>query len=153
MTPQQPLTACIGCGCTEMTPCEVQDGACSWIQADHDLGVGVCSKCPETLGLFLIAQERQRQIHKEGFDAEHDDHHTDMSMAMAAAWYAAPCEIYRFAYPTDSISDRELEEAWPTSWDESWDKKELHDRIKQLQIAGALIAAEIERLYRAGDHR
>lgn len=151
MSEYQRITTCIGCGCTEMTPCDVEYGACSWIEAYHDIGVGVCSECPDMLGLLLIAHERQRQIHKEGFDIAHDDEHTDESLAEAAAWYASPyvdlCRIKRVG----GVEGDAIVSAWPESWEEKWDKKDLHDRIKQLQIAGALIAAEIDRLYRAGE--
>ena len=35
---------------------------------------------------------------------------------------------------------------WP--WDKSYNKRHKHNRIRQLEIAGALIAAEIDRLLR-----
>lgn len=144
------LTTCIGCGCTEMTPCEVNDGTCAWLERDEQQGVGVCTACPEAIGLFLIAQERLRQINQEGYDADHDDEHTDASLALAAAWYAAPYDIYRIK--ESGLSD-EIVEVFPESWEDAYDKKELHGRVKQLQIAGALIAAELDRLYRLGERR
>lgn len=39
------MTECIGCGCTDQSPCE---GGCSWL-ACFDDGTGVCSSCPEVL--------------------------------------------------------------------------------------------------------
>ena len=39
-------------------------------------------------GVELIAQERERQIEKEGWTAEHDADHTEGQLAKAAACYA-----------------------------------------------------------------
>ena len=80
----------------------------------------------------LIAEERQRQIDFEGFDAPHDDEpadHGHEELAVAAACYAAP----------DHVKDG----SWP--WPVSHYKRIKHSRLKQLVIAGALIAAEIDR--------
>ena len=41
-------------------------------------------------GIDLIAEERQRQISVEGWTPQHDDTHTDNSLAKAAACYAMP---------------------------------------------------------------
>lgn len=85
-------------------------------------------------GCLLIEIERQRQVSEEGFTLERDDQYTDEQLAEAALFYAAP-EKYG-----------EMLAFWP--WDKSWNKKSKHNRIKQLAIAGALIAAEIDRLQR-----
>lgn len=83
-------------------------------------------------GIELIAEERQRQISKEGFTLEHDKQWKHGELAEAAACYA-------------SWEDRpfDVEEIWP--FDISW-WKPSKDRIRELQKAGALIAAEIDRL-------
>lgn len=118
-----------------------------------------------TTGIDLIAAERHRQISKEGHNARHDDGHTDGSLAMAAACYAAPERIYRREEPVDAVR---FVEPWP--WEHKWDKRfslgerktnpgnmlpQIHtltkaERIDLLVKAGALIAAEIDRLNRAG---
>lgn len=100
-------------------------------------------------GLKRIAAERDRQVHAEGFDFAHDDAHTDESLAMAAACYASPYLIYRIEHD-EATGDERVVDAWPESFSEDWDKRELHDRVRQLEIAGALIAAELDRLLRAG---
>lgn len=109
----------------------------------------------------LITEERERQQEKEGWTLKHDDQHTDQSLAMAAALYASPDDslmcvnICGHCTGVDSISD-----PWPW-WDENdsgrgplrskaWDKRKQHDRMRRLQIAGALIVAEMERLQRLG---
>jgi hypothetical protein len=85
-------------------------------------------------GVRLIAEERERQITREGWDEEHDDEHTDNELAVAAACYAMP-RWHKNRMPA----------RWP--WDREWWKP--GDRIRELSKAGALIAAEIDRLLRA----
>lgn len=88
-------------------------------------------------GIELIAQERKRQIEEEGWDAEHDRlANNDEQLAEAAALYALP-EIRR-SYRYD------IRNLWP--WDMKWWKPTPDNRIKELTKAGALIAAEIDRL-------
>lgn len=95
-------------------------------------------------GVKLIAEERARQISKEGWSAEHDDAHTDESLAVAGACYAL----------TSSICDKEiwdtplLDKLWPWSID-SWNPD--RSRVRNLAKAGALIAAEIDRIQRGNN--
>jgi hypothetical protein len=88
-------------------------------------------------GIELIAEERKRQIEKEGWTAEHDFSHTDESMAIVASLYALPNYLDRGEY---------VDNLWPMSWGEDWWKPSPENRIRELQKAGALIAAEIDRL-------
>lgn len=90
-------------------------------------------------GIELIAAERQRQIEKEGFTAKNDDNWEAGELALAGACYAVANTPY---YVADELLG---EEAWP--WEEQ-DYKPSEDRIKNLVKAGALIAAEIDRLQR-----
>jgi hypothetical protein len=83
-------------------------------------------------GAEMIAAERQRQIEAEGWTPEHDDQHTQGEMAQAAACYLIRTVIFP---------------AWP--WDRQWWKPTPNDRIRELTKAGALVAAEIDRLERA----
>ena len=98
----------------------------------------------ERAGVDRIAAERQRQIEQEGFDAERDDGYTDGSLARAAAHYASPGD----ALLVEGIGVNK--NMWPPAWDSVWDKKDRFDRKRQLAVAGALIAAELDRLIRAG---
>lgn len=84
----------------------------------------------------LIADERQRQIEKEGWTPEHDDAHELDQMARASACYALPEYVRINVMGTPTF--------WP--WDSKWWKPTPDDRIKELTKAGALIVAEIERL-------
>lgn len=91
-------------------------------------------------GILLIAKERKRQIEQEGCTAEHDRQHRSGELALAAACYATP-GVVRKAW--DMVA-----RIWP--WTLGWWKTTPNDRIRELQKAGALIAAEIDRLQRAG---
>lgn len=104
-------------------------------------------------GLQAIGQERLRQLGEEGHSPEHDDAHKAGELALAAIHYARPegAEIVRLTFeknpPGSFMPQRQrFNEVWP--WDLRDDKRGKHDRLKQLAIAGALIAAEIDRLLR-----
>lgn len=101
--------------------------------------------------LELIRDERLRQINEEGWSEKHDAAHTNDEIARAASCYASPEEIFiERNVEVDEDCTRGIVfvpkyfEAWP--WDKEWDKRHLHDRKKQLIIAGALIVAELDRL-------
>lgn len=89
-------------------------------------------------GADLIAAERQRQMAKEGWTPAHDDEHVSGELAWAAVCYAAPGSVYS--------DGSDMVDPWP--WAKEWDKRDKHDRQRRLVIAGALIAAEIDRLRR-----
>lgn len=91
-----------------------------------------------TSGATLIAAERRRQIEREDWTTDHDDGWLSGELALAAACYAVP---------PGSRESRGVEELWPWHTDE-W-KPSPDDRVKELAKAGALIAAEIDRLQRA----
>ena len=94
-------------------------------------------------GAELIAEERQRQIVEEGWTPEHDDgYHNEL--AVASAWYALP-HINRTHLADDGVV------LWP--WADDWFKPgdgTADGRIRELAKAGALIAAEIDRINRLG---
>jgi hypothetical protein len=85
-------------------------------------------------GVSLIAAERRRQIMTEGWSEAHDDTHDRGELAQAAACYALQ---------HTPVSGRVL--CWP--WNRDWWKPK--GPIRDLARAGALIAAEIDRLQRA----
>jgi hypothetical protein len=101
---------------------------------------------PRNSGLGMIAAERQRQMEVEGWSAEHDATHTDDSLAKAAACYAMPSdEREKYQSFTFSEPKRFFPRWWPKSWHVQWWKPTPQNRIRELQKAGALIAAEIDR--------
>lgn len=89
-------------------------------------------------GVERIAAERQRQIETEGYVAEHDLAHANGELARAAAVYALPQELRHRPIWNQSL----LNLLWPRYWL----IKESTDRVRELEKAGALIAAEIDRL-------
>lgn len=94
-----------------------------------------------------ILNERRRQIESEGWSEDHDDQHTDQSLALVAALYAAPVEL--FGAETDSNGRFfAFEDPWPTTWDESWDRRDDFSPRRRLVVAAALLIAEIERIDR-----
>lgn len=117
-------------------------------------------------GAARIAAERERQKEHEGFDAEHDREHFRHELAWAAACYAAPRAIFHLQ--SNMEGSFEFYDPWP--WDDADDRrkpdegdavggtrvgvdlavvlgtKETDVRIRELEKAGALIAAEIDRL-------
>lgn len=95
-------------------------------------------------GILAIAAERRRQVETEGWTPEHDDKHNKGEMAGAAACYA----MYDLSIPNIRLGHSvvlTIRDLWP--WALSWWKPT--DARCNLVKAGALIAAEIDRLDRA----
>lgn len=86
----------------------------------------------------MIAAERSRQIEEEGWSPEHDDEHLEGELGLAAMAYIAASDRY---------NDLAGERFYPSNWKPGW-WKPSEDRIRNLVKAGALIAAEIDRLKR-----
>ena len=104
-------------------------------------------------GIERIAAERKRQVEAEGWTAGHDDEHDDGELALVAALYATPRPLFG-KHPSGVAFD-----PWPATWDTKWDKRPrradgrlalgtVAQRVRCLEKAGALIAAEIDRLLR-----
>lgn len=91
-------------------------------------------------GAALIAAERLRQITGEGWTASHDDHHDSGQLARAGACYALHASGVR------QLSTRRVGHGWPWPWTGADFKP--GDPVRTLVKAGALIAAEIDRLLR-----
>jgi hypothetical protein len=92
-------------------------------------------------GAERIAAERRRQVEVENWTPEHDRQHRDGELSCAGYLYAmiasAQC---RWA---NDLINFDPPGAWP--WDAGWWKPSA-DPIRNLEKAGALIAAEIDRL-------
>ena len=86
---------------------------------------------------MLIQAERQRQIDTEGWTAAHDDGHRYGALAIQAAALAVN--------HTDARVTVDGEESDPWSL---LCKAKNKGTVRNLTIAGALIAAEIDRLQR-----
>lgn len=84
-------------------------------------------------GIELFAQERQRQIEKEGHSPDRDRLYTRKELVLAAKCYAKPEEgkVYR----KDGAP-----RGWP--WDVKFWKPTPDNRVRELVKAGALYMAE-----------
>ena len=95
-------------------------------------------------GAALIAQERIRQISVEGYTPEHDMVH---GKDKALAW-GAFCYLERAAQDRLPQDDPSIPHLWPF---DRGDWKPKPSRIRNLTVAAALVAAEIDRLWREGE--
>lgn len=93
-------------------------------------------------GIQLISEERERQIKEEGWTLEHDIQHKNGELSNAAAYYAMTDDLISFI-DVEWGNDMHLH-IWP--FELKWLKRTPNNRIRDLQKAGALIAAEIDRL-------
>lgn len=94
-------------------------------------------------GAALIATERVRQITEEGYSAAHDRSHGGQELAWGAYGY-----LFRAARTDIPQDDPAVPLEWP------WPKgqwKPKGSRVRNLVVAGALIAAEVDRLYAEGE--
>lgn len=88
-------------------------------------------------GIDLIAEERRRQIQEKGWTPEKDDELEHGELAIGGACYALAA-IHGFTHIAERL--------WP--WYKKWWHPTPDDPIHQLATAGALIAAEIDRMQR-----
>ena len=95
-------------------------------------------------GIERIADERNRQIEEEGWDEKHDSQHNNDELPLSAICYASPIN-YEIYVRVQNAKGYHFVDPWPPHW-WRWDKRNKHSRVRRLEIAGALIAAEIDRL-------
>lgn len=93
-------------------------------------------------GTQLIAEERERQMSKEGWTPLHDSQHNRCEMVDAANTYAQAA-VFQVVNHVPLKELQDTPEPWP--WDYQW-WKPSEDPVRNLVKAGALIAAEIDRL-------
>ena len=103
-------------------------------------------------GVEIIAAERTRQIEVEGFTPAHDDQWTGGALAEAAMAYAMPAKTIVVNVGGDDKFSIYLRINrnffFPDDWGTEWWKPTDKNRIRELAKAGALIAAEIDRILR-----
>ena len=88
-------------------------------------------------GIELIAQERKEQIEKHGYSVKTDKEWNAYGQLVLAAE----------ALMLKDVRDMSAETARPNGWDsKSWQKMYSKPRKERLIIAGALIAAELDRI-------
>lgn len=94
-------------------------------------------------GVELINTERQRQVTQEGWSSAHDDGHRKHELALAAMSYTAAVA----APDEEGDENGKVRPCWDWPWAKKW-WKPSSDPVRNLVKAGALIAAEIDRLQR-----
>ncbi|GAA4328400.1 hypothetical protein GCM10023184_18260 [Flaviaesturariibacter amylovorans] len=99
-------------------------------ELNEEASIALASEGGQLTGAQHIAQERYEQIHKHGWDASNDADYGNGELLRAAA----------FCLDSQYFT-------WPNGWSEHFrDKILAKDRVQQLRVAGAFIAAEIDRL-------
>lgn len=88
--------------------------------------------------ISIIQAERLRQINEKGYSIENDEQYSTNELAMAAVAYATPAPLRLYT------GERRVPNGFP--WVANYWKPSPDNRIKELAKAGALIAAEIDRL-------
>lgn len=101
-------------------------------------------KTPTTSGAELIRAERIRQVSVEGWTVAHDDKYRNFELTLAAISYAeVVVNPDNYAKKHGLPPGANIEWPWAQKW---W--RPSDDPIRNLVKAGALIAAEIDRLQR-----
>ena len=97
-----------------------------------------------------VLAERRRQVDVEGFDAQHDDGHSDGEIGRAAAAYALSA-MKRYQIPIDLARNMPsiVAAIWPWEAGDFKPSGKPNAVRRSLVKAAALIIAEIERLDRA----
>ena len=95
-------------------------------------------------GVELIAEERQKQIDKHGFTGEHH--------VKNPQWY----DEFQLQDAAILLLSKEIhqrpENEYPLNWERDWFLDLMRrNRMQRLVIAGALIAAELDRLKGLGN--
>lgn len=95
-------------------------------------------------GAELIAAERERQIHDKGYAPESDDQQTDGSLLIAGLLIGLDVAGHEMA----NVDPPDRDGPWPDQLLLKVRAKYAGDDVRRLEIAGAMIAAEIDRLVR-----
>jgi len=94
-------------------------------------------------GIERIAAERQRQIEQKDWTPEHEVQYEFQKLVRIADCYATP--------PNMRNPFGDIDFLFP--FEDSWWKPSPDNRIRELEKAGALIAAEIDRLQAAREEK
>ncbi|HGA5460440.1 TPA: ead/Ea22-like family protein [Salmonella enterica subsp. diarizonae serovar 50:k:z35] len=101
----------------------------------------------DTKAVRVVIAERLRQQSVEGWTPEHDDEYDGGELAGAAVCYARHVSVRGWVYAENpaAYQDEDVPGDWP--WAEEWWKPT--SPYRDLEKAGALILAEMERINRA----
>lgn len=96
-------------------------------------------------GIELIAEERARQVSIEGWTPEHDDTHMRGELAAAGACYATMAQLIEIGKWDFEECSEIAKRRW--QWGDEW-WKPARSAKRNLEKAGALLAAELDRILR-----
>lgn len=102
---------------------------------------------PRSDGAWRIATERERQVTVKNYSAKHDDRHIHGQLVQAASFYL---EVALTAEMRDDAAHYHRIPRAPWPWPRDASRPD-DDPIHNLERAGALIAAEIDRLVRKAE--
>jgi NTP pyrophosphatase (non-canonical NTP hydrolase) len=111
---------------------------------------------PPATGVSIIDAERARQLGDEGFTAERDDAYIGGELSQGAACYADAASAMVRGASVDELGllyvgfDASITWPWQGDGDDEETPKLHKNPIRNLAKAGAMIAAEIDRLIRCG---
>ncbi|MDD4000217.1 MAG: hypothetical protein PHX62_04915 [Bacilli bacterium] len=92
-------------------------------------------------GIELVTQEREEQVHKHGFDKEHDSQHSVGELTNAALFLLTEDSSY---YPKH----------WQFKYYEKFKNKiDNKDKIEILKVAAAMLVAEIDLINQINDDK
>lgn len=99
-------------------------------------------------GVYLIGVERLRQITSEGYTISNDaEFYKNDELLDAAYSYILACVYTRIDNDFDKFKELAIEKGtWPFNDEEGLFKPSKEDKVRNLVKAGALIAAEIDRI-------
>ncbi|MEA4862694.1 MAG: hypothetical protein VB042_05250 [Victivallaceae bacterium] len=120
--------------------CDAEPESTARVDVGYELNCIIAQLDHVNQGAYRIMAERWRQIEVEGFDAKHDRRHGRDDLALAGAIYAIS---------STGRSRRDLSALWPWSW--HWFRPST--QLRDLEKAGALIAAAIDRLLAEGGNQ
>lgn len=93
-------------------------------------------------GIERIVAERQRQIQTEGYSLEHDTRYVNLELIRAASCYVEYATGLQMGIPREALT-KFVFPRWP--WAARYFKPS-EDPARNIEKAGALLAAEIDRL-------
>lgn len=100
-------------------------------------------------GVERISDERRRQVEEERYSSDRDDEYTEHELAFAACHYADPGTLRWVDWPWTPESNKgTTADARDRLLSHTETADDLQRRVRELTKAGALIAAEIDRLLR-----
>lgn len=110
-------------------------------------------------GIEIITEERKRQIDVKKYDTKHDSDETAFELSTAAGCFIANAlnkEFKNYTHYDDKgpVARFQLRQVNTRRWKEEWpwsdhDGREKADIITSLAKAGALCAAEIDRIQKS----